>query len=335
MKYDKTQQRIDSSNKLKQLHRKAHIAQQASAKLKPLDWADRELGIRRVDVDIFKAAALAFNHMILVRATNTPSLPYIGNKNMYPKPIDCKVKTADYDVAIPFASRHIYSKTAGLVADPTIVGAKAFKDNKYEVALREWDNFLKDKSPDEKKAKVFRRRGALSGCYAVDLDINSEYYGCLMISRSNDIARRIVDGQTIATTEGSSKFDETALRANSAWRRANIWDNQANEYKTRMQYMHGDYDLYALIDLDDINAPTETEWINGVKSLSGKKFPEIQEFVNRGIGVPMLQHGDQFRYAHKGDTVYVFDPIGSVYVINSKASAEPLKQIFDILYGVN
>ncbi len=333
MSNNKYQQKADQLNQRTQLHRQGFVQQQTSAKIKDFKWGEIGLGIRPIDVDVFKAAALAFNHIILVRATNTASLQYIGNKNMYPKPIDCKAKTADCDAVISFASRHIFSKTAGLVVDPTLVGAKAFKDGKYDKAMEAWNDFLKDKTPEEKKAKVYRRRGAASGCYAVDLDITSEYYGCLMISRANDVERRIVDGQTMATNEGSHQFDNTAMQANSAWRNANIWDNSANDYKTRMQYIHGDYDLYALLDVDNTNESTVTEWINGTKSYCSKKFPLIQDFINRGIGSPMVQHGDQFRYKHQDDKLYAFYPTGSVYVINE--SGQTMQEIFALVYGVS
>jgi len=58
--------------------------------------------------------------------------------------------------------------------DPTVVGPKVFKDGKYDIPLDVWNDFLKNKMPDEKKASVFRRRGTFSGCFAVDLDVNCE-----------------------------------------------------------------------------------------------------------------------------------------------------------------
>jgi len=332
MTYNKNQQKLDKLNQRKQMDRQDFVRQELSAKIKNFDWSDKNLGIRREDVNVIKATARAFNHIILVRDTNFSSLQYIGNKNFYPKPMDCKVKTADSDVFIPFASRNIFSKTAGLVVDPTIVGSKAFKDSKYEKVIEAWNDFLKDKTPDEKKTKIFRRKGTSSGFFAVDLNINSDYYGCLMISRSSDIERRIVEGRTIATNEGSRKFDETAMQANSAWRSANVWDDNIHDYKTRMQYIHGDYDLYALLNLDNINQATITESINGTENFCSEMFSEIQDFLNRGIGCPMIHHGDQFRYKHQGDKLYAFYPTGDVYVIDE--SGKTMKEIFTILYGV-
>ncbi|MCX7099874.1 MAG: hypothetical protein NTV43_18420 [Methylococcales bacterium] len=330
--YNKMQQGEEKSNQRSVKDRQGFVRQQASSKIKPFDWGDDKLGIRRADVAVFKAAALAFDHFILVRETNVASLPYIGNKNFYPKPMDCKAKTAGRDVLIPFASRHIYSKAAGLVVDPTIVGAKAFDEGKFDKAMVAWDDFLKDKTPEEKKTKVFRRRGA-AGIYAVDLDINSEYYGCLMISRANGFERRIVDGQTVATNEGNPHFDETAVRANPAWRNAEVWDAGVNESKSRMQYIHGDYDLYALLNVDNPNEPTVVEWVNGIKNYCSASFRMIQDFINKGIGSPMVQHGDQFRYKHQGDKLFVFYPTGMVYMIDE--TGQSIQEIFALVYGVN
>ena len=332
MSYNKHQQRIDKVNQRKQSDRQGFVNQQIPVKLKPLDMSFKKLELRRKDVPVFKAAAQIFNHIILLRGTNRKSLYYIENKNMYPKPMDCKPKTADNNVSIAFGSKHIFSKTAGLVVDPTIVGPQGFKGHKYDEALKEWNNFLKDKTTDEKKAKVFRRRGCASGCYAVDLNTKSDYYGCLMISRSGDVKRSVLGGKTIASNEGDHAFDDTAIQANSAWRGASVWNNEVGDCQTRMQYIHGDYDLYALLNVDDFNESTIKETMNGVEHNSSKQLPNIQDFLNRGIGSPMIQHGDQFRLKHKGgDVVYAFYPDGSAYVFEESVGS--ITDIFELLYS--
>ncbi len=315
MKYNKLEQYNARASHLSQIHREPFRHAQLSGKIKPFDWSDNQLGIRRGDVNVFKAAALAFNHIILVRATNPESLKYIGNRNMYPKPIDCKAKTADSDAYIPFAYGHIYAKTAGLVVDPTLVGAKAFKDGKYAKAMDAWSEFLKDKTPDERAKKVFRRHGSDKGCFAVDTDVHSEYYGCLMISRE----------------EAPASFDETALTATPKWRNSHA-RLEGVRYCTRMQYMHGDYDLYALLNLDNPNELHLENVVHGVKNYYSPKLEAIQEFVNKGIGVPMIQHGEQFRYKHQGDKIYAFYPNNSAYMIDESTAS--IEEIFEIVYGV-
>ena len=333
MTYDKSAQAQDKAARRSAADREGFRRRTVSARLKPFDWSDPNLGIRRADVDVFKAAARAFDHIILVRATNPASLGYIGDKNFYPKPMDCKPKTADNDVSIPFASRRIHSKTAGLVVDPTLVGPNAFKDGKYDKAMDSWRSFLKDKTRSEIANKVYRRRGTGFGCFAVDTDMASPYFGCLMISRSGEIERSELDGRTIATAEGEKGFDEAARQATAKWRNAEVRDKSTGEYRRRMQYLHGDYDLYALIDSDRPDDPTVKEWVNGRENWCSKRFPEIQEFVNRGIGAPMIQHGDQFRLAHQGDRIYTFYPLGSAYFI-SESEAASIAELFEIAYGI-
>lgn len=314
MRYSKLAQPEVQANRRSQMHsdsfKHAHILR----KIKPFDWGDSRLGIRRDDIDVFKAAAQVFNHIILVRATNPESLKYIGNKNMYPKPIDCKAKTADCDVYIPFASGHIiHAKTAGLVVDPTLTGAQAFKDGKYAKAVEAWDEFLKDKTPFEKSKKIFKRYGSEKGCFAVDTDINSEYYGCLMISRE----------------DAPASFGEAAV---PNWRNSHAWMDSA-KHSTCMQYIHGDYDLYALLNLDNPNERHLENVVYGVKHYYSPKLEAIQDFINKGIGTPMIQHGDQFRYKHQSDKIYAFYPNNSVYIIDESTAS--IEEIFEIVYGVN
>jgi hypothetical protein len=84
--------------------------------------------IRPQDVEAFRDAARQFKVHILVRRTNPASLRYIGRKGFIPKPVDCKPKTADYDVVLPDG---LVTKCAGLVVDPTLPRfEKAFKEGR-------------------------------------------------------------------------------------------------------------------------------------------------------------------------------------------------------------
>ena len=64
MSYNKNQQHLDTLSQRKQMDRQGFVQQQASVQMKSFDWADENLGIRRVDTVIFKAAARVFNHII-------------------------------------------------------------------------------------------------------------------------------------------------------------------------------------------------------------------------------------------------------------------------------
>src|SRR5262245_53301564 len=70
---------------------------------------------------------------ILVRETNAESLKYIGLPLHRPKGMDCKAKTADFNVG---SYRH-----AGLVVQPFLC-PRAFKDYKINKAKSEWCKFV-------------------------------------------------------------------------------------------------------------------------------------------------------------------------------------------------
>jgi hypothetical protein len=298
--YSKSAQRQANADRRSQADREPFRRARAAARLKPFDWGDPDLGVRRSDVGVFLAAARGFNHIVLVRATNPASLGYIGHAEAVPKPIDCKAKTADRDVYIP--RKGILAHTAGLVVDPDLVGADAYKEGKHDKARDEWQSFLKNKTRDEIARKVYRRRGD-KGFFAVDTDASSFYYGCLMISRQ-DIPQ---------------DFDE-AIAATTRWRRP------------RMQYIHGDYDLYALLNADSGNGPTQHNKVYGVDNYYSPTLPAIQDFVNRGIGAPMIQHGEQFRYKHQGDRVYAFYPDGSSYRFDEGTAS--IEEMFEVVFQV-
>ena len=301
MKYDKSTQREQNAERRRLSAREPFRRQQVSRRLEPLDWAETNIGIRRGDIGVFLAAARFFDHVILVRATNPDSLRYVAQPGFYPKPIDCKAKTADNNAHIN--AHKIYSRTAGLVVDPTIVGPKAFRENKYRKALESWTDFLADKSPNERTKRVYRRRGTSKGFYSVDLDLESPHYGCLLIS-----------------PDTMKQGFETADHATPGWRR------------DRMQYLHGDYDLYAVIDADKPDSPTLKNKILGIDNFYSPREPEIAEFINRGIGAPMIQHGEQYRYKHQGDKLYVFYPFGGKYQLDEGEIA--IKDIFEVLYSL-
>lgn len=289
-----------------------HRISVASSRLKPLAWGDY-LRLRREDIAVFAAAAEVFDHIIIVRATNVKSLTYIGQKNFTPKPIDCKPKTADNDCFVQ--DGNIFVECAGLVVDPTLVSYAAFSSEKKRSKAREsWVSFLKDKSKEEIARKVFRRRGT-KGFFAVDTSRTSRRYGCLMLSKQDIPA-------------------EDFSLSGRGWTRFK---------QTEMHYIHGDYDLYGLIDLESIVAGASTanegtrhapkvlkEKLHGTPHYYTEKFPQIKEFLNNGIGAEMIQHAAQDNVAHQSDLLYVFYPEGYMYQID--ASADSIREIYDLLF---
>lgn len=307
MLYDKSTQASYNQARVSDSHRSGHLANLASSRLKPLDWSV-ELGIRRIDVAIFLAASRGYDHIICVRSTNTKSLCYVGQKMFTPKPIDCKPKTSDMDVYVPAVG--IQVACAGLVVDPTVMGSAAFKGNKFDKVCAAWTSFLKDKTCEEQQKKVFRRRES-KGFYAVDNYKQSNYYGCLMLS-DQDIP--------------ASQF--------------NLADRDWQEFKRdHMCYIHGDYDLYGLIDVakiesavygpsgrDKVSPKLLVEQLHGIPHIYTEHFPQIKEFLNRGIGTEMIQHASQDNLAHQDDELYVFYPFGGAYRLD--ATADQIRDIY-------
>jgi len=104
--------------------------------------------IRPEDQAVFAAAAFQIGVYILVRGTNEESLKYVQDPRFVPKPIDCKMKTADK------------GDLAGLVVDP-VINSKAFSEKRREKALK-WI-------------------GSLPGRYTVDMAKNSRFVGCVKL----------------------------------------------------------------------------------------------------------------------------------------------------------
>ncbi len=301
MTYEKHQQSQEAKNRRSQRDRELHLRKMASARLKPFDWSDENLGIRRKDVGVFQSAARVFDHIILVRSTNPASLVYIDNQHHFcPKPIDCKVKTADRDVYVDKLG--IQVKSAGLVVNPELLGVSVFSNtSKYQKSIEEWNKFTQDNPQISKN--LFDRRGARKGFFAVE-NFPGNRYGCLMVSDQNVPDRYF--------NMSVSAFQE--------------WKNR------HMRYIHGDYDLYAIIDSVNPSADFLENEIFGVRNYYSPILEKIRDFVNGAIGAPMIQHGEQFLYRHQDDVVLVFYPGGDAYYF--KEPAVSIEEIFKLLYNV-
>ncbi len=284
-----------------------------SSKLKPLEWAG-PVGMRKIDIDVFVAAAVYFEHIIAVRHTNEKSLQYIREKWYAPKPIDCKIKTAEEDAYI--AAARMKSKCGGLVVDPGIVGYAAFPTPaKLSSALKEWTKFINGRTMAEEASKIFPRH-ASRGFYAIDTDKTSQHYGCMMLSEQN-------------IPSPSFRLDDPAAR-----------DFKHNH----MKYLHGDYDLYGLIDIEKTekklieskgrqkHSPVLNKaLLHGMPHSFTDQFEDFKLFINTGIGADMIQHDAQDNIEHKGDTLYVFYPNRAKYVLND-ASADAIREIYDVVF---
>jgi hypothetical protein len=289
--------------------RKASMA--ASSRLQPFDRSG-PLGVRRTDIEVFAAAAEYFEHIVLLRSTNEHALKYIGRKAYAPKPIDCKPKTADHNAYVPGLVNQV--ECSGLVVDPTAVGFSAFAGDKPGKAREEWAKFIGSRTPGEQERKIYPRHET-KGFYAVDTNHASKHFGCLMLSEQE------IPGPTF-------RLDS------SDW----------GDFKRHhMRYIHGDYDLYGLIDVaateramrhsggrEKFSPELMRETLHGVPHIYSARFKEIRAFINSAIGFDMIQHDGQANLEHSGDTLYVFYPIGSKYTVT--ASADAIREIYDHVF---
>lgn len=247
----------------------------------------------------FQQAAARFNVYILVRETNLASLDHVGKGYAEPKRLDCKAKTADSNWQSPFGEK----QSAGLVTDPEVVGQGAYRLRKYAEALAEWAGFARTYLRPEVRTLEGQRRLTYvpnGGLYFVDLDPASPRYGCL-------------------------KFTSSSLMSAG-------------------KYIHGDFDLYGIVPagdparnvrvaetmLDDYAArqargPGEAPPTNHFRS---PELRDVQYFLNRQLGVPMVLHGAQEGYKgeHTDETIDVFHPDGQMTRAEGAAGIAALYQ---------
>ena len=84
-------------------------------------------------------------------------------------------------------------------------------------------------------------------------------------------------------------------------------------------YIHGDYDLYDIIDITQAHRNlAAVETLLGQPHRRGYKVLPVQEFINSRIGVPMIQHGGEAQYAdHSEQSLDAFGPNGEdVTILN-------------------
>jgi hypothetical protein len=221
---------------------------------------------------VFQSAARHFNVYILVRRTNLMSLKFVGEPGFVPKRIDCKAKTADTDFLDPKFGQ---KQTAGLVVDPTLTGAGAFKSNrKYGSATTEWTGFAAKmivpavRTLAGQKALTYIPNG---GFYFVDLDPASPRYGCV-------------------------KFTSSSLLSAG-------------------KYIHGDFDLYGIVPAADPSKNVAvSEMRLGQHHSRSPELLDVQTYINSRIGAPMVLHGAQESYGseHSDEGIDIFCPDGKM-----------------------
>jgi len=79
------------------------------------------------------------------------------------------------------------------------------------------------------------------------------------------------------------------------------------------QYIHGDYDLYGIVDaLDPSLRLQRTGKINGLNHTHGKLWEYVSDFLNERFQKQMIQHGSQEHFCyHTEENIDMFTPLAS------------------------
>lgn len=275
------------------------------ARLSPFDYG-RHHGVKGAHVKVFSEVCLRLDVTLLLRATNPRSIAYMHQRGYAAKPIDCKAKTADRDV--PQGRQWI--ECGGLVADPHVVGVQAFGSKKLKKALESWKSF-EDSLRKRRLGNgvVVYERAEHKGFYAVDIAEAStlnRHHGCLMVSDQSPPA----------------DFDP---------RKSHIRTWMARH----MRYLHGDYDLYGVIDNAAAAAAAagpgkvHEEAVRKIRLLGHDNYVsslslQVQQALNEGFSDELVKHGEQSAYEHTASDVYLFLASGAPSSSSRKApSATP------------
>jgi hypothetical protein len=238
--------------------------------------------MRPRDSQSFQRTAMIQKVYIIVRQTNPQSIQWIGKPDYMAKPIDCKPKTADLDVAIE--GHHV--ETAGLVVNPTLPGfdrvfrsaGKAFK------AAEAWQKFV-DKLHGQlglcqprNGAEVRTWPGAQPG-WGVQMCKSSKHYGCLLYST-------YPQGQNGKYVHGD--YDLFGI---------------------------------APAD-DPARVRRRNEKLSGQDHSRGPNTQSVQFAVNAMSGLALVKHGEQELFAEFDDEALdVFFPDGRIRTLHSAAEA--------------
>lgn len=250
-------------------------------------------GIKTAHVKVFEEVSKYMEVLILVRGTNPKSLEWMGEQGYCAKPLDCKPKTAkaDGDASGSFV------RCAGLVVCPELFNGKVFKDQKIDKVQEAWQSFKASlRIQNMGSGCQVYLRSERKGFYVVDTDPSSRHYGCLLVSDQLP----------------PDDFD--------------IRKSHSREWvKRNMNYIHGDYDLYGVIDQSDNARPAlgNTTQMTVIKEqkLGMDHFVtdlsmKVAETLNDWLGLKLVMHGEETaRDFTGGDDIYIFYPSGAKDVV--------------------
>lgn len=248
--------------------------------------------MRQKDINIFRTYSTTHGVFILVRRLNKESLQYVGEPGFVAKPIECKAKTATSNVIDKsYKGKKLNSQCAGLVVNPYLLRGYAFKgegvqqaDNhnigKWGEAIQTWNKYK------------------LPPGFEVQMDENSQYYGCVM--RKTETGYRIFP---------RTKFNRDRAKT--------VNEHLVEDIPMGCSYIHGDYDLYALIHKDRMNQRSSQDGRaeDGWEHKHSKLWNDFERSVNREMDVDMIAHGSQEHFSvHSDETIDIFAPFRDPYL---------------------
>lgn len=179
---------------------------------------------------------------------------------------------------------------------------------------------------------LVRRTNPASLAYIGKPGYTPKRIDCKAKTADLDVPRYKLAGLVVNPEIHPSAFKAQKVpKANEAWAsmKGNIGplynvdeDKNSRHYgclRLQGSYIHGDYDLYDLIDVTQPHRNlAAVETLLGQPHRRGPKVLLVQNFVNATIGSPMIQHGGEAQYAdHSEQAIDAFGPNGEdVTILN-------------------
>ncbi len=261
---------------------------------------------------------------VLSRRANPESIKFVGSPGFVPKPLACKAKTAVTDARLRLTRGEITSRCAGLVVDPKMTGATAFDNdsNRYAVAVREWEKYWGS--------------GVPAG-FRVQSVPDSGFYGCVMRCGSDGRVfphSRTVGGRLAAQHTQTETLEQSGPAGFLLF--PDKYSDAISTLPNGCAYIHGDYDLYALVHKDNlaVREVHESE-IDGVSHSYGPYWRRFEALVRIRINLDMIQHGSHEHFGdHLDEPVYMFCPVEDRSLWHVKVpNAKAMERVYTELFG--
>lgn len=256
--------------------------------------------IHYAHIEVLRDASHRLGLFVLVRRTNPESIKFVGYPGFVPKPLACKPKTAKTDARFPLGGKSGVSHCAGLVVDPRLVGQSAFgaNANVHEAAVATWDKYWLGGPPNG---------------FRIQDDPKSGYYGCVM--RCGEGTEVYPHSRTAAGRQAAAQIRTETVEQPGAAGFQLLPDRDIDRHALGTlppgcAYIHGDYDLYALVHKDNLSGRNpRTGKFDGVDHRYGENWKAFEALVRGKLNLDMIQHGSQEHFGdHSDETVDMFCP---------------------------